>query len=111
MSYKPQSFQARVNYAIDIIVRKAPACRTFDACFENWDGDVVAAAILRRAEHDPVLAENYGLYLSRKLGEQAALRFAIHSDEDLKRVAAKYRREGRASLITNPARPTQLALF
>ncbi len=92
MSFKPQSFSGRVRYASDLIASGARPCRAFDACFENYDGDVVAAALIRHAATNPDLAQKLGQYVNRVRAQDAADRWQHLSDEELKRVAARLRR-------------------
>lgn len=53
--FRPKSFQQRVNYAAQCILNQQTRSREFDSCFEMFDGDLVAAAIVRRCEVDDVL--------------------------------------------------------
>jgi hypothetical protein len=52
---KPASFQQRVNYAAQSIRNQDTKNREFDSCFEMHDGDLVAAALVRRARQDAEL--------------------------------------------------------
>ena len=54
-SYRPDSFQQRVNYAAQCILDQDTRSREFDSCFEMHDGDVVAAALVRRAQQNAEL--------------------------------------------------------
>ena len=45
----PENFRGRVNYAAKVIAYGRRPTRAFDNCFENYDGDEVATAILRRS--------------------------------------------------------------
>lgn len=52
-SLTAENFAGRVNYAAAAMVRgfgPNGATRSFDNCFENFDGPVVAAALARRAK-------------------------------------------------------------
>ena len=49
---RADSFQQRVNYAAQGILNHETKSREFDACFEMHDGDLVAAALVRRARHN-----------------------------------------------------------
>lgn len=109
MSFKPQSFEGRVRYAADLIASGARPCRAFDSCFENYDGDAVA--VLRQAAKIPALAQNFGRYLNRSRAAADAERWKHLSDEELKREAARLRREGRAVAATTQPRNVQLALL
>ena len=46
-------FWNRVSYACAVIARRAGTTRQFDICFEMFDGDAVAAAVVRRAKARP----------------------------------------------------------
>jgi prenyltransferase beta subunit len=49
--YEPNNFEGRVNYAARCISSghiHGRNERIFDTCFEMWDGDQVAAALVRR---------------------------------------------------------------
>jgi hypothetical protein len=61
--YRADNFSGRVNHAAAVISRRGNATRTFDACFEMYDGSAVAAALVRRAAKNPRLAENLPRYL------------------------------------------------
>jgi hypothetical protein len=111
MSFKPQSFNGRVRYAADLIASGARLCRAFDSCFENYDGDAVAVAILRQAATNPDLARNFGRYLNRPRAEADAERWKHFNDEQLRREAARLRREGRAVALSTHLRNVQLDLL
>ena len=111
MSFKPQSFEGRVRYAADLIASGARPCRAFDSCFENYDGDAVAAALIRQAASNPDLGKSLGRYINRARAQEAADRWQHLSDEALKREAARLRREGRAEASTTQPRNVQLGLF
>jgi len=111
MSFKPQSFAARVRYAADLIASGARPCRAFDSCFENYDGDAIAAALIRQAATNRDLEHNLGRYFNRARAEEAAEQWQHLSDEELKRLAARLRREGRAEAETKPPRNVQLGLW
>jgi hypothetical protein len=53
--YIPISFQQRVNYAAVCIINQHTRSREFDSCFEMYDGDLVVAALVRRAKHSAEL--------------------------------------------------------
>lgn len=67
-------FRARVEKAAAWIGSGRRSARAFDACFEMWDGDAVAAALLERAQRRPdtKLAANLWRYLSREHVERVA---------------------------------------
>ena len=54
MSNKIVSFNQRVDYA-ERGMQIAEDSRTFDACFEVYDGVFVVTALMRRAKHNPQL--------------------------------------------------------
>ncbi len=57
--YDPDAFAQRVNYAAQCIVAGGNRTRTrhFDTCFEMCDGDLVVAALIRRAAKNPNLTQ------------------------------------------------------
>lgn len=59
----PENFSGRVNYACQVIARNGTATRSFDNCFENYDGDEVAVAVLRRSQNNPAIAKNIDKFL------------------------------------------------
>jgi hypothetical protein len=96
----------------DLIASGARLCRAFDSCFENNVGDVVAVVILRQAATtNPDLARNFGRYLNRPRAEADAERWKHFNDEQLKREAARLRREGRAVALSTHLRNVQLDLL
>lgn len=52
----PENFRGRVNYAAKVIAYGHRPTRAFDSCFENYDSDEVATAILRRSRKNARLA-------------------------------------------------------
>ena len=66
--YDTENFQGRVSLAALYISEGRETTRSFDTCFEMWDGDAVAVALLRRAERNPdgPIARNFDRYLSRE---------------------------------------------
>jgi hypothetical protein len=102
----------RVRYAADLIASGARLCRAFDSCFENYVGDAVAVVILRQAAiTNPDLARNFGRDLNRPSAEADAERWKHFNDEQLKREAARLRREGRAVALSTHLRNVQLDLL
>lgn len=91
---RPDNFAGRVNYAAAVISEGRPTSRGFDNCFENHDGDAVAAALVRRAEKNPRLAANLWRYLCRQTAEEAAAKLA---GKNLAEEAARMRAEAKAS--------------
>lgn len=76
------NFAARVDYARDVIARGARTSRRFDSCFEQYDGDEVAVALLRRARAHPEsrLAKGLWRYLDRLTVECADKELADVAD-------------------------------
>jgi hypothetical protein len=70
----PENFAGRVNFAAFIIMQGRPTSRSFDNCFENNDGDAVAAALVRRARTNERLAVNLFRYISEGTATEAAKR-------------------------------------
>jgi hypothetical protein len=70
--YDRNNFSGRVNYAATVITRRGTATRCFDTCFEMADGDAVAAALIRRAQHNAKLARNLPDYLNMNSAQRAA---------------------------------------
>jgi hypothetical protein len=62
-----KSFTDRVNMAANYISQGRNSSRSFDSCFENYDGDAVVVALFRRAQARPTgnLANNIWNYLSK----------------------------------------------
>jgi len=69
-------FSKRVTTAAAYISTGRRTSRAFDSCFEMWDGDAVAVALIRRAEKRPGtnLAANIWRYLARHSVEASAAR-------------------------------------
>ena len=70
----PENFAGRVNFAAFIITKGQNTSRSFDNCFENYDGDAVAAALVRRAQKNERLAANLFRYINRDTATAAAAR-------------------------------------
>ena len=73
---QPDNFAGRVNFAAFIITQGKPTSRGFDNCFENYDGDAVAAALVRRARKNERLAANLWRYICRQSAEEAEAKLA-----------------------------------
>lgn len=69
------NFAGRVAYAAATIIAGREATRSFDNCFENYDGSYVAAALVRRAAKNPRLAANLPRYLDPVMAQHCADRF------------------------------------
>lgn len=65
--YSKDGFKDRVNLAAAYISAGRNTSRTFDSCFEMFDGDAVCLALLRRIQKRPdsKLAANIWRYLAR----------------------------------------------
>ena len=61
--YQPDNFAGRVNHAVRVMLAGQRTNRTFDTCFEMYDGAAVAVAIARRAEKNPRLQAAIPRYL------------------------------------------------
>ncbi|PZR93507.1 MAG: hypothetical protein DI537_10330 [Stutzerimonas stutzeri] len=85
---RPENFRGRVNYAAAVISAGRRPTRSFDNCFENWDGDAVAAALMRRAEKNQRLRENLPRYISLSMAEQ---NHAEYAGRDLAEVSRELR--------------------
>lgn len=81
--YDQDNFAGRVNYAATVICRNGDTTRHFDTCFEMWDGDAVAAALVRRAEKNPKLAKNLFRYVNESSAREAAARYAGRNLSDV----------------------------
>lgn len=81
-------FEGRVRYAADVIANGREARRAFDNCFENGDGDAVAAAIYRRSLQNPKIAANLKRYIS---ADMAKASYEKHLGQDLREVAKALR--------------------
>ncbi|MGE0653335.1 MAG: hypothetical protein AB7P12_16565 [Alphaproteobacteria bacterium] len=92
----PENFRGRVNYAAQVIAYGRRPTRAFDNCFENYDGDEVATAVLRRSKKNARLAANLHRYLSMASIEAAAERLADVSTRSLPEVARQTRARRRA---------------
>lgn len=67
-------FQGRVDYAASVIAAGRSTSRAFDGCFENYDGDAVAAALVRRSQGNERLSANLWRYLCQQSATEAAAR-------------------------------------
>jgi hypothetical protein len=93
-----EGFWDRVNFASAVIARNGEPTRNFDTCFEMYDGDAVAAAVVRRAKANPdgPLARNL---FPRYLGP-----LAIESYETTKHLSRKQLEQYAADLRTEAIR-------
>lgn len=92
----PENFRGRVNYAAKVIAYGRRPTRAFDNCFENYDSDEVATAILRRSKKNARLAANLQRYLSLASIETAAERLADVPTRKLPEVARQSRARQKA---------------
>ena len=90
---REDNFAGRVNYAAQVITNLRNTSRSFDNCFENYDGDVVVAALVRRAEKNVRLRENLPAYLTSKSCVEMSAKF---KDANLPEAARKMRADRRA---------------
>lgn len=97
--YRSDNFKGRVDLAAAYISGNRKTSRTFDTCFEMYDGRVVAAALYRRALKNPKLAQNMPRYLDMSLVENSAQAFAHVKTKELPQ-AAKQERE-RMTLLSH----------
>ena len=102
--YNPEAYQARVNYAVQCIMRGIQS-RRFDTCFEMSDGDAVVTAIVRRARKNPKLREALARqWQPRYIGEEGlpvswvetAEKYADVSTRDLPTLARTHRERASA---------------
>ena len=101
----PGNFAGRVRYAASVIANGRPTSRSFDNCFENFDGDEVSAILARRAAKNPKLAANIWRYLNRETVAQATARLANVSTRQMPRVAAESRRKADIQFREHIAKP------
>lgn len=101
---RPENFAGRVNYAAAVISAGRRTSRAFDNCFENSDGDEVAAALVRRAAKNPRLAANLWRYVCRETAEAAAKRL---EGKSLPKEAAASRARAAAEFAAFMARQRQ----
>lgn len=96
MTSWPDDFAGRVAFAARVISSGDRTSRRFDGCFEMYDGDMVAAALVRRAQARPgtKLAANLFRYLDRESVTAAAQRL---SGKDLEAEARVARERSRAA--------------
>lgn len=91
--YDTNAFNERVNFAAGYISAKRSTTRRFDTCFEMYDGDAVAVALVRRAEANPhgKLAANLYSYLSRETVAKTAQKFRTIPTKHLPLLAQELR--------------------
>lgn len=79
------NFAGRVSYAAAVISNRRNTSRAFDNCFENYDGDAVVAALVRRAEKNEQLAANLPRYICATSLEEAKGRYVGQKLSDVAR--------------------------
>lgn len=87
----PENFAGRVAYAAATISAGNRSTRSFDNCFENYDGDEVAVAVYRRALKNPKLMANFSRYLSLNTVLPCVEKLKDVATRDLPAVAAETR--------------------
>lgn len=97
----PENFRGRGAYAAKVISHGCRPTRAFDSCFENYDGDEVATAILRRSRKNARLAANLHRYLSLASIEAAAERLADIPTRKLSEAARQTRVAGKAEFAVH----------
>ena len=98
--HDPNSYQARINYAAQCIMRGVRS-RTFDSCFEMNDGDAVVTALVRRANKNQKLydaiARDWGGEFPA-LWKETAGKYEAVPTRQLGALAAELRAESQARL-------------
>jgi len=89
--YDPADFAGRVDTAASYIFTGSTPTRTFDTCFEMFDGDAVAVAVYRMARTDPRLRSALWRYLGRSSVIQVAFANRRRPTESLPAWAASLR--------------------
>lgn len=101
---REDNYAGRVNYAAAVIIAGREPTRNFDNCFENYDGEIVATALWRRAQKNPRLAQNLPRYLAVDLCEKNAQEFAHIPTRKLGEAAAAIRARKQAEADAAHAR-------
>ena len=96
--YDSENYHGRVALAANYISRRLNGTRTFDTCFEMYDGDLVAVALYRRVTRNPdsALARNIWNYLNRESVTATAAKYAHVPTRQLPDVARTVRAKARA---------------
>lgn len=97
-------FTRRVNLALSLIQTGQISTRAFDACFEMYDGELVAVAVYRRTQANPALIERLWRGLGREITLAAVTQYAPFADQDLPRLARQLRTQRYAEAQANLAR-------
>lgn len=85
-------FKRRVNFAAAVISSGRRTTRSFDSCFENHDGEAVAAALMRRAEKNEKLRTNLPRYINIDMARRD---YADYQGRDLNDVSRELRLKGK----------------
>lgn len=91
-----ENFSARVNTACNYIANNRRESRTFDTCFEMYDGSAVALAVYRRSRKNPRIRRNIWKYLGRKSVLTTAFAERRRPTRDIARWAAELREKALA---------------
>jgi len=94
--YNANDFQYRVDFAANVISRMWRTTRSCDTCFEMYDGQPVAAALMRRARANPAgpLAKNLSKYIREELAYEDDETTTHLTRADLAGYAAELRAQG-----------------
>lgn len=80
-----ETFSERVNYAARFIVSGRESNRSFDGCFECYDGDAVVLALCRLAEKNERLRQMLPRYISEASIRDVPQRYAGRNAADVSR--------------------------
>ena len=80
-----RTFTDRVNYAARHIVSGRPTTRTFDSCFECFDGEAVVLALCRRAEKNERLRQALPRYIAETSIREIPPRYVNRDPQDVSR--------------------------
>ena len=69
-----KTFSERVNYAARWIVSGRPTTRSFDSCFECFDGEAIVLALCRRAQKNEKLRHALPRYIAEESIRDVPLR-------------------------------------
>jgi hypothetical protein len=81
----PKTFSERVNYAARWIASGRPTTRSFDACFECYDGEAVVLALCRRAEKNEKLRHALPKYIAETSIRDVPRRYEGRRPSDVSR--------------------------
>ncbi len=101
----PDNFNNRVATAASIISSGERPTRRFDSCFEMYDGDAVALALLLRTQKRPgtALARNLWRYLERSSIEALEAKHNPDGVTDLRALSAGMVARARARFAAGDA--------